>query len=146
MSAVQQAAANTVLRIANLFEQNCAIKHGLPKVGGPDRIDADPATPPAPTPIHITNNIPAAPAANSPSPSGATGTSAVKDSFLRRAAPWLLSAVGVTGAGALGYALHPAAVNPPAASVATPQTADGSLLQALEDRGLHLPEGQWPTK
>lgn len=142
MSAVQEAAANTVLRIANLFEQNCALKHGLPKVGGPDRIDAEP---PAPQPINITNNIPAAPAAiNPPSPGGGVAQQAESTSLLRRAAPYLLT--GLLAGGVPTAAIAYLNKQPAAVTIPTEQDKDGSLLQLLQDRGLHLPEGTWPTK
>ncbi len=145
MSAVSEAAANTVLRIANLFEQNCALKHGLPKVGGPDRIDKmeSPQPPPvAPPAVNITNNIPAPPPAmESPSPSG-SGV-AGQSSLWRRAAPFLITAAaGAAGAGVpLGVWSYLRSDSQPTLQ------QDGDLLQELQRRGHHLPEGTpWQTK
>lgn len=144
MSAVQKAAANTALRIANLFVQNCALKHGLPKPDGPDLIgDEEPA--PTPQPIIVNNNIPAATAATS-SPSPGTAAAPAGSSLLRKAAPFLLSAAGAglpVGGYALWQAMHPApTVQPAEPSVITP--SDGDLLQELQRQGRHLPEG-WPN-
>lgn len=150
MSAVREAAANTVFRIANLFEQNCALKHGLPKVGGPDRIDAAPIEKPQPVPpINITNNIPAATAAAAPaadkSPSPGEGAAAVSQpSWLRRAAPFILTAAA--GAGIPLVAGLATDNTPPPVVAPTEPTTDGSLLQHLEDQGYHLPGGApWQT-
>lgn len=156
MSAVKQAAANTVLRIANLFEQNCALKHGLPKVGGPDRVGAD-EQPTPPAVVNITNEIPAATAANeSPSPLGATEAVAAAGSLAGRAAPWLVAAA-LGGGGLAGYGINallrddpsPKVVaTPPIVAPTAPPAAplDGSLLQWLEDQGHHLPGGESWTK
>lgn len=154
MSAVKQAAANTVLRIANLFEQNCALKHGLPKVGGPDRIDAEEDEPKQSDPLadiamvavgKLGNSSPAAtPATSSPSPGGGVAQQS-ESSLLGRAAPYLLAALGLAGAGGLGYVLAPSNETT-IIEQTTPQATDGSLLQTLQDRGLHLPEGPWQTK
>lgn len=152
MSAVQEAAANTVFRIANLFEQNCALKHGLPKVGGPDRIsDVKPEPPPEPQVSQdlaalLISKLPAATAANnSPSPSGAVAAADAGHSLLRRAAPFLIGGA-LASAGPMGWILNSYLNQPEITQPAETGVKDGSLLQYLEDGGYHLPGGGWQTK
>lgn len=158
MSAVQQAAVNTVLRIANLFEQNCALKHGLPKVGGPDRIDtagevqptpADPVAELALAAIGKLAGPQVSPVSSSPSPGAGAAQQPDGQPFtLWRAAPYILAALGIAGAGVAGYSLAPTheTVIEQVTQPQVTQPNDGSLLQTLQDRGLHLPDGQWQTK
>lgn len=152
MTAIQQAAANTVLRIANLFEQNCALKHGLPKVGGPDRVGAN-----------IENNsekvsvsrIETTTDTVTDSPSPGEGAAAVSpnepSSLWRRAAPFLLTGAAA-GLPSLWFARQAATTpqaipSPPPAAATVESVQDGSLLQFLQDRGYHLPGGEpWQTK
>ncbi len=121
---LQTEIANEALALSHQFRENLALKHGLPKPNGPQRVSLDqPYT--------------AAPAASgSPSP-GATvpATAKVDKSLVSRVAPWLLTAAIGGPLGALAYS---------ALTKDTPvveQPKDGSLLQYLEDQGFHLPEG-----
>lgn len=139
-AAIKEAATNTVLRIAHLFEQNCALKHGLPKVDGPERVSGLKDVPPPkqePPIVNITNEVPAAPAApNSPSPGATVAADTDKHSLARTVAPWLLSAA--VGAGLpTGYWWFS---KDEETSLETPSERDGSLLQWLEDNFQHRPE------
>ena len=146
MSTIQEAAANTVFRIANLYEQNCALKHGLPKVGGPDRIGFETAQPPENANVTTTEAIAAeSTAIETPSPGG--GAAAVpRSSLLRRAAPLLLASA--VAAGVPAYLLWPAKQPTPPVTPPIEQPKDGDLLQWLQSQGRHLPqEGSlWQTK
>ena len=139
---LQTAIANEALELSHMFRQNAALKHGLPDVRGAERIaslDTEPAPKAEPPVVNITNQIPAAPAATS-SPSPGTAAAPAGSSLLRKAAPFLIAG-GLLGPA--GYAAH--ALLNPATPPATQTEQDGSLLQALQDKGLHLPEGSWPT-
>ena len=149
MSAIQTAAANTVLRIANLFEQNCALKHGLPKYGGPDRVEDVPPsvvqTNSENVSVTKTETSTAETVRESPSPG--EGAAAVTPSPLwRRAAPLLLASAAI-GSSVPTYLLwrqqqpQPTPIVQPAE-----QDKDGDLLQWLQSQGKHLPEGTWQTK
>lgn len=151
MSAIQTAAANTVLRIANLFEQNCALKHGLPKVGGPDRVeDQAPAvmqTNSENVSVTRTETTTADTVTDSPSPG--EGAAAVTSSSLwRRAAPLLLTTFAAVGIPT--YLLltkqQPAAAPSTVPIIQPAENKDGDLLQWLQSQGKHLPEGTWQTK
>jgi len=150
VSAIQTAAANTVLRIANLFEQNCALKHGLPKSGGPDRIeDAQPSvrqTNAENVSVTRTETTTADTVKESPSPG--EGAAAVTSSSLwRRAAPLLLTAGAAAGIPTfLLWTKQQPAIPPTPAVQTTQETKDGDLLQWLQSQGKHLPEGTWQTK
>lgn len=142
---LQTAVANETMELSHAFRENLALIHGLPKPHAAERIsklDTDPAAPPSPQPINITNNIPAAPAATS-SPSPGAESAPAGSSLLRKAAPFL---IGLGVAGPAGYAAKAYLNRPTPAVQQTEQQKDGSLLQVLQDRGLHLKGGAWPTK
>ena len=141
---LKTAVVNEALGLSNLFAQTCALKHGIPEKPVKQQVGALPDEP-QPQVFVLKQEPAATPATDTPSP-GATAAAAVKDSFLRRAAPWLLTtAMAAGGAGAgLGYLLP----NKPATTTSAtqqPTDKDGSLLQYLEDRGNHLRDGAWPT-
>ena len=132
-AAIAEAAVNEALELSWLFRQNAALRHGLPdakRTGGVRSIDDQ-----KPPVVNITNNIP--PPATTPA---ATNTATPEVSWIKKAAPYVLAATGAAGAtlGA-GYWLldrdHPQPVQQ--------VPADGSLLEYLQQRGAHLPEG-WP--
>jgi hypothetical protein len=153
-TAIKEAATNTVLRIANLFEQRAALVHGMPRCGGPERVKIEPEPEPKPPTVNIDNHIPvpevkienilpAAPAvSNSPSPGATATVETGKPSLVRTAVPWLLGALGGSGVAASAlwawFGKDAPVVPPP---VVAEQEKDGSLLQYLEDSGFHLPEG-----
>lgn len=143
---LKTAVVNEALGLSNLFAQNCALKHGIPEKPEKQRVgtlEPDPA--PAPQVVVIKSET-TTDTTNTPSP-GATAAAPDKGSLLRRAAPWLLAtAIGTGGAGGLaGYVLglKPGASTP---TVTTPAPNDGSLLQYLQDKGFHRPEGTWQAK
>lgn len=149
MSTIQQAAANQVLRIANLYEQNCALKHGLPKVGGPDHVDftADETSAMERSTVAATTTetTAAISAQETPSPGGGAVAES-GSSLLRRAAPFLVTAAVGSGVPlAVWQYMKPADATPPIVQPASPK--DGDLLQYLQSNGYHLPGGsQWQTK
>ena len=147
MSAIQTAAANTVLRIANLFEQNAALKHGLPKVGGPDRIGEEPVSTTEKATISRIETTTESTVKETPSPGGGA-TASSQSSLLRRVAPFFLTgaAAGIPSLLLLNKPVTPATTTPPPAVAPAEESKDGSLLQYLEDKGYHLPGGtEWPT-
>jgi hypothetical protein len=143
-AAVKEAAVNEALELSYLFRQNAALRHGVPKCSGPQRVgglkDDEPKTPV----VNITNKIPAASAANESSSPGGGAADTVKRSLLRTAAPFLLSAVVGSGVGPAAWWLLKKDEPPPVVQPAEPDS--GSLLQYLQDQMLHVPEGeQWQT-
>lgn len=147
---IQAAVINEAFELSQMFRQNAALKHGLPECAAAQRIKSLPDQPPPkqePPIVNVINKLPAADAANdSPTPGEPGAASVPSSSLLRAAAPWLLTAVGAGGiAAGANYLMRDTPVDPPAAARSEPQ--DGSLLQWLQDRGQHLPEGDaWPTK
>ena len=140
---LQTALVNEVLDLSHMFKQNCALKHGLPEVNNNRVTKIDPPAKAEPIKVDITNNIPAAPAApNSPSPGATVAADTDQRSLVKTVAPWLLSAAIGSGVAAPAYWwLFGNNEQPP--TTETPQPKDGSLLQYLEDQGMHLPEGTW---
>lgn len=134
---VQVAVVNEALKLSDMFRQNAAMRHGIPRVNGPERINrleesqTAPAQP-AVTPTHTE-------AADTPSPSGAVAAADTRSrSLLSRAAPFLVGgalASAVPAGWMLGDYFH--ADDPPDVV----QPADGDLLQWLQRNGRHLPEG-----
>lgn len=145
-AAIKEAAANTVFRIAHLYEQNCALKHGLPDVGGPEKISGLKDDPPAKQEPPIVNvTVPAAPAAsNSPSPGATVAADTDKRSLVKTVAPWLLGAA-IGTAGPLAYAWMSGGSDAVKDEAARQKQ---SLLDALQNQGFHLdPErgAEWQT-
>jgi len=150
---LQTALVNEVLDLSSLFKQNCALKHGLPKVGDNRISGLSPDPPPPPQNINITNQIPvpevkidnqivaASAASNSPSPGATVAADTGKQSLVRTVAPWLLSALGASGLTAAGLWAYFSGL--PESPVIAEQMKDGSLFDWLETEGYHLPEG-WP--
>lgn len=143
---LQTALVNEVMDLSNLFKQNCALKHGLPKPGDNrvSNLTIDPPPKPEPIKVDITNHIPAAPAApNSPSP-GAESARDAKSSIWRRAAPFLTS-FAIGAAGPLAYAWYTGGADAVQTEAAKQKQ---SLLDALQNQGFHLdPErgAEWQT-
>ncbi len=143
---LKTAIVNEALDLSNMFKQNCALKHGLPQVNS-NRVTSLPDDPKQEPPVvNITNNIPAATAAtNTPSP-GAGAVETVKQSLLKTAAPFLLSAAVGSAAVPAYWWLTQDEKAPVVQEETAPQPRDGSLLQYLQDQGLHLKEGSpWQT-
>ena len=166
---LKNAAANTALRIANMFEQNCAFKHGLPKVGGPDRIGDMTETEQAAIAdenlrAQMARDLALAQLAaenskktnvekvENPTP-GATAAAPVGNGLLRAVAPYILAGV-VGGAPVAAYQWFSGTSKPhPTQPVAAPPVVQpvmpgppsktGSLLQYLQDNGYHLENGKW---
>jgi len=157
MSAAQQqlqtAVINEGLELSYLFRQNAALKNGVPKCTGPQRVDAtdDPATPPPSTTTSTTDatttSTTAVNSATTDSPSPVSGQAAdTGKSFARTAAPYLIAAAtAAAGAGGTYWWMKPAV------QVAAPivQKANGDIYQYLQSKGFHLPpdqQKQWQTQ
>lgn len=140
---LKQAVVNETLGISHLFAQNCALKYALPEKPVKQQVGPLPEAKVEPPVVNITNQIPAAPAANdSPSPLGAAAAGG--KSLVRRAAPFLLTVAGA-GLPAAGLSYWLLKDRQPVPQVTAPAEKDGSLLQHLEDNGFHL-EGETWTK
>jgi hypothetical protein len=145
---LQTALVNEVMDLSNLFKQNCALKHGLPKPGDNRVSSAAVDQPPKQDPpvFQILNQIPAATTANTatPSPGATAAADPSKLSLAKTVAPWLLSAaVGGAAIPAYQWLTQDTAVPLPE----SPQQ-NQSLLDALQNQGFHLdPErgAQWQT-
>ena len=139
--ALQEALANEVLEHSHMFRQNAALNRGLPSCSPAQTVslpDEKPA-PPAPPIVHV--YTPEASTATATSLQGATGAAPTASrSLLKAAAPWLLTAAG---AGGLAAGANYFMKDKPPAPVVQPADKDGDLLQYLQSRGAHLPEG-WP--
>ena len=136
---LKTALVNEALEISNLFNQNCALKHG-PTQPTKQKINSLPEEPkPEPPQVHITNNIPAAPAAtNTSSPAGVGAADTVKQSLLKTAAPYLLSAA--IGSGVAAPVMWWLNQDSEQVATETPTLqSQASLLQYLEDNMQHLP-------
>lgn len=143
---LQVAVTNEALELSHMFRQNAALKHGIPDCHGAERISK--AESPEPVIVQTAPAPEPAPAVDkSPSPGLGAAQPAQQASLLRRAAPFLATAAVAAGVPLLAL-WHPNSNSaPPAAppSVVQPSTStDGSLLQWLQDKGEHLPEGSWP--
>lgn len=138
---VQTALVNEVLEQAHMFRQNAALQRGLPgcsparSVGTVERPKQEPPV------VNIVNEIPAAVAAPSSSP-GTVAVAAANRSLAQAAAPYILTALGAGGIAAGASYLMRDTAPPPSVQ---PATNEGSMLQYLQDRGMHLPGGTWPT-
>ena len=155
---LQEALVNKALTIADLFVQNAALNRSLPDPGKlplirlpaerqPASVNVSDTTITAETSDTKTTNT-AATAATEESPSpGATAAATVRDSLLRRAAPWLLMSLASAGIGyPAGVGLYELFLKKAPAEQLAPQPQDGSLLQWLQDRGKHLPQDQQWTR
>ena len=137
-----------------MFRENATLKHGLTGCQPAQRIskiEAPPA-PPQPAPVvHVYTPEPAAAPAAPPSSPGTGAAVTTGHSLARTVAPYILTAAGAGGlvAGA-NYLFRdkpdvPPTL-PPKVEVLPPGSDEGgSLLQYLQDQGMHLPEGTWPT-
>lgn len=145
--AIKQAAVNMAMRIADLFVQNCALKHGVPNPGVSPTIDFPEEVP---TPPVVNNEINVPPPTvinNSTSPEvGATVAPSAGSSLAGKVAPYLLTLASAGFGASIPVGLY-SYLNQEEPSVEMPLLPnDGSLLQYLQDQGQHLPEGQWPTQ
>jgi hypothetical protein len=143
MPAIKKAAVDMTMRVADLFAQNCAFKHGLVDRGGPLSIDL-PEEKVEPPIVNNTIEVPPPTVIHS-STSPEVGASFTKSSLASKLAPFIIGlAAGGVGTGITSVFLPKQEVPPP---VTLPiEAKEGSLLQYLQDRGQHLPEGQWPTQ
>lgn len=142
MSAAERKAWMTeAMKIAHWFRQNASARYGVPECAGQTGIDTIQEKQQEPT-ININNQMPAAPAVpNSPSPGATVAADTEGRSLLKTVAPWLLSAAIGSGAWPLYSWL-----TKQEAIVDADVQGDGSLLQFLQDQGLHLPEGKWKSE
>lgn len=140
MPAIKKAAIDMTMRVADLFAQNCAFKHGLVDRGGPLSIDL-PDEKIAPPIVNNTIEVPPPTIINSTT-SPEVGANSTKPSLASKLAPLIIGlAAGGAGVGITSIFLPPEEAPPP---VTLPvEVKEGSLLQYLQDRGQHLPEGQW---
>lgn len=148
-AALQTAVANEALELAYQFRQNAALKHGLPdcrrqtigSVAGPANTTTENVA------VTRTETTTAATTAtDTPSPGGGA-VPQPQQSLLRRAAPFIVTAATGAGLPLLAYyGFHKTQPPPEPPPIVQQAPDDGSLLEVLQDRGLHLPEGQWPTK
>ena len=137
--AVKTALVNEALEISNMFDQNCALKHGLPDKPSKKQVSELPDDPaPQPPPINITNNIPAAPTAPTSSSPGVGAADGVKRSLIAKAAPYLLTAAVSGGIPTAAYWLLNGGQEPAAP---TRTEGDSLLLEWLQENGEHLPGG-----
>ncbi len=148
--AVQQSLMDELTELSYMFRQNAAFHHGLPDVKRlpVHKLHDDPQMTSIDVTTSTTDTTTAADAAtNSPSPGLGAAQTPVSRSLIGRAAPFLFTALGLTGAGGLGLAAAALLNKSQSVTEQTPQAKDGYLLQELQNRGLHLPEGApWQVK
>lgn len=120
MTPIQQAAVAETLKLAGMFRQNAALKHGVPGAWGVTELsEAHEATA-----VNDSSGQPSPGVAQPPVFAGLSRSAL---------AGWVLATSGLTGIGGVtGYLL-----NRPTTVIEQP--ASGSLLQWLEDTGQHVP-------
>lgn len=131
---LQQAIVQTALNTCQLFQDNVALKHGLPKQGP---IAVDPPGPPEPIVVRV--DSPAA--APSPALAPVAAVAPAAGSLLKKILPIVAAtAIGGTGLGWLGAAgVSQFFENRQAAPTTIIQGGESGLLEHLQEKGYHLP-------